>query len=66
MSYYTLHIKKGFSKNLHVVWPGEQFKVGPFFLKHPVNSLIVYDGLCAVIPVSSVVLKDVRLFSTSK
>jgi len=36
MSYYTLHIKSCFSINLHVIWPGEQFKVGSFFLKHPV------------------------------
>jgi len=35
MSYYTPHVKSCFSKNLHVIWPGELFKVGSFFLKHP-------------------------------
>jgi len=34
MPYYTLYIKSGFSKNLHVIWPEEQFKISPFFLKH--------------------------------
>jgi len=34
MSYYTPYIKSCFSKILHVIWPGEQFNVGPFFLKH--------------------------------
>jgi len=34
MSYYTLHIKSYFSKNLHVIWPGQQFKADLFFLKH--------------------------------
>jgi len=32
----TLRIKSYFSKNMHVIWPGEQFKVAPFFLKRPV------------------------------
>jgi len=36
MSYHTPHIKSCFSKNLHVIWPGEQFNAGPFFLKHSV------------------------------
>jgi len=37
MPYYTFHIKICFNKNLRVIWPREQFKVGPFFLKHPVK-----------------------------
>jgi len=36
ISYYNLHNKSCFSENLHVIWSGKQFKVGPFFLKHPV------------------------------
>jgi len=39
MSYYTIYNKICFSKNLHIIWPGEQFKVGPFFLKYPVYTL---------------------------
>jgi len=44
MSYFSFHIKTCFSKNLHVIWPGagEQIKVGPFFLKHPLTKFLCW------------------------
>jgi len=37
ISYSTaipLTLKADLAKNLHAIWPGEQFKVCSFFLKH--------------------------------
>ena len=36
IAYTTLYNKSYFSKNNLDLWSGEQFKIGPFFLKHPV------------------------------
>ena len=37
IAYTTLYNKSYFSKNKLDLWSGEQFKIGPFFLKHPVS-----------------------------
>jgi len=61
ISYYTdtLHIKSGFNKNLHVIWPGEQFKAGPSFLKHP--DYIIYSRIVDYIYMYIIFLSKVEM-----
>jgi len=46
--YYTPYIKSCFSKILHEILLGEQFKVGPFFLKHPVKNAFLSRNLAKI------------------
>jgi len=56
MTYHTPHIKSCFSKILRVIWPGEQFKVGPFILKHPVYPNYILRKLLQFVLMSVIAL----------